>query len=81
MMKFLKSFFLTLKGWFSKVESRHRPTVAVGENENLARYIFSKSHFSRQSHHVKSEAYMPSRGQVSVFRIDELTESVDLGDW
>jgi hypothetical protein len=82
MMKFLKSFFLTLKEWFSKRQIPHHPAVAVTDNEQLARYIFSKSHFSRQSNRVKAEAYMPNRGQVSVFRIDGLTESAiwEIGD-
>ncbi|HUE81822.1 MAG TPA: hypothetical protein VMM84_06880 [Pyrinomonadaceae bacterium] len=82
-MKFLKSFFLTLKGWLSKRQIPHSPVVAVSDNEQLARYIFSKSHFSRQSNRVKAEAYMPNRGQVSVFRIDGLTESAiwGIGDY
>lgn len=74
-MKFLRSFFLTLRGLFLRVESPHRPAQSVGKDENLSRFVFSKSHFSRESRRVKMEAYMPSRGQVSVFRVDQLTES------
>lgn len=75
MMKFLKSFFLTFRERFSKVPSPHSLKAAVGDNENLTRYIFSRSHFSRQPPRVKAEAYMPSRGAVSVFRIDGMDQA------
>src|SRR6266568_4917002 len=75
MMKFLKSFFLTLKERFSKVQSPHTLKAAIGDHEKLARYIFSTRHFSRQPPRVKAEAYMPNRGEVSVFRIDGLDQA------
>ena len=74
MIKFLKSFFLTLRERFSKVQSPHDPKTAIGDDEKLARYIFSARHFSREKLRVKAEAFMPSRGEVSVFRIDGLDE-------
>ncbi|HLA11413.1 MAG TPA: hypothetical protein VJ023_12575 [Pyrinomonadaceae bacterium] len=75
MMKFLKSFFLTLRERFSKVQSPHDHKAAVGDNEKLTRYIFSNRYFSRQPPRVKTEAYMPSYGAVSVFRIDALGQA------
>jgi hypothetical protein len=75
MMKFLKSFFLTLRERFSKTQSPHNLKATVDDNEKLARYIFSASHFSRKASRVKAEAYMPSRGEVSVFRIDGLDQA------
>jgi hypothetical protein len=71
-MKFLRSFFLTLRERFSKTQSPHNLKATIDDNENLARFIFSRKHFSRQQQRVKAEAYMPSRGEVSVFRIDGL---------
>jgi hypothetical protein len=73
-MKFLKSFFLTLRERFSKAQS-HNLKATVDDNEKLARYIFSTRHFSRQPTRVKMEAYMPSRGEVSVFRINGLDQA------
>jgi hypothetical protein len=75
MKKFLKSFFLTLRERFSKVQSPHNLKATVDDNEKLARYIFSTRHFSREPPRVKTEAYMPSRGEVSVFRIDRLEQA------
>ena len=75
MIKFLKSFFLTLRERFSKVQSPHNTETAIGDDEKLARYIFSARHFSREKLRVKAEAFMPSRGEVSVFRIDGLGEN------
>ena len=75
MMRFLKSFFLTLRERFSKVQSAHDSKAAIGDDEKLTRYIFSTRHFSRQSPRVKAEAYMPNRGEVSVFRIDGLNQA------
>lgn len=75
MMKSLKSFFLTLRERFSKVRSPHNLKATVEENEKLARYIFSTRHFVRQPPRVKAEAYMPTRGEVSVFRIDGLDQA------
>lgn len=79
-MRFLKSFFLTLRGWFLKPDTH--PGPIVGANENLSRFIFSTSHFSRKALRVKAEAYMPSSGEVSVFRIDGLSAAKvwEIGD-
>jgi len=74
-MKFQKSFFLTLRERFSKTQSPPNLKATVDDKENLARYIFSASHFSRKASRVKAEAYMPSRGEVSVFRIDGLDQA------
>lgn len=75
MMKFLKSFFLTLRERFSRTQSPHNLKRTVDDSEKLARYIFSAGHFSRRASRVKAEAYMPSRGEVSVFRIDGLDQA------
>ena len=75
MIRFLKSFFLTLRERFFKIQSSHDPKAAIGDDEKLARYIFSARHFSREKLRVKAEAFMPSRGEVSVFRIDGLGEA------
>ena len=71
MMRFLRSFFLTLGELFSR-----RGTQLdhfVGTNETLSRFIFSTRHFSGQPPRVKAEAYMPSQGEVSVFRVHGLS--------
>lgn len=73
MMRSLRSFFLTLRGLFSKRGGSL--DVIVGPNENLSRFIFSSRHFGRQPPRVKAEAYMPHRGEVSVFRVDGLTNA------
>ncbi|CAN5461569.1 hypothetical protein BH20ACI3_BH20ACI3_34890 [soil metagenome] len=70
MMRFLKWFFLTLREWFLK-PATHRSAIIVA-NETLSRFIFSTRHFGRQPLRVKADAYMPSQGQVSVFRVDGL---------
>ena len=79
MIKFLKSFFLTLKGRFSKLQSPHSLKASISEEEKVARYIFSRSHFSRKSLRVKAEAYMPNGGEVSVFRTNGLDEATIWG--
>lgn len=70
MMRFLKSFYRTLRGWFSKSGTHLDP--AVHPNENLTRFILSRRHFSQQQLRVKAEAFMPYEGEVSVFRVDGL---------
>jgi hypothetical protein len=70
MMRFLRSFFLTLKEWFLKPETHVGAIVEA--NETLSRFIFTTRHFRRQPLRVKAEAYMPREGQVSVFRVDGL---------
>ena len=79
-MRFLKSFFLTLRERFSKGKTASAAHT-VGANEILSRYIFSTRYFSRHTLRVKAEAYMPSRGEVSVFRINGLDETAiwDIG--
>jgi hypothetical protein len=74
MMRFLKSFFLTLRERFSKSKTSSAAHI-IGASEILSRYIFSTRYFSRNPPRVKAEAYMPSRGEVSVFRIDGLSET------
>lgn len=46
----------------------------VDPAEPITRYIFSSSHFSAQNNRVKHNAFMPSSGEVSVFRTDTLPE-------
>lgn len=47
----------------------------VREEETLARYLFSKSHFRTSTNTVKHHAFMPpSDKRLSVFRTDELAE-------
>ena len=75
MIKFLRSFFHTLRERLSKGRPLRRRIGVVGKNENLSRYIFSTRHFSRHLNRIKGEAYMPNRGEVSVFRTDRLTDS------
>ena len=72
MMRFLRSFLLTLRERFFRLGTGTPSSDFVGANENLSRYIFSTRHLSRQPPRVKPEAYMPSRGEVSVFRVDGL---------
>ena len=48
---------------------------AVDSDELLARYILSRSHFSRQTGRVKASAFMPARdGELSVTRHRDATQ-------
>ncbi|MCH7685351.1 MAG: hypothetical protein IH899_01485 [Planctomycetes bacterium] len=48
---------------------------AVDPTELLARYIFSRSHFSRQTGRVKAGAFMPApNGELSVTRHRDATQ-------
>lgn len=48
----------------------------ISAAENLARYIFSKHHFSRDRGVVKYGAFLPAtNGETSVFRISGISES------
>lgn len=48
----------------------------VQANELLARFIFSKQHFSRENNRVKHNAFLPTpEGETSVSRIDTLDEN------
>jgi len=48
---------------------------AVEPNELLARYIFSKRHFSQENRRVKAGAFLPaSNGELSVTRHREATQ-------
>ena len=40
----------------------------VADDEPLARFIFSNSHFSKETRRVKRQAFMPRNGKVSVIR-------------
>ena len=48
----------------------------VSPNEPLARYLFSRNHYSSVNERVKHQAFMPKydNPEVSVFRIDGLTD-------
>lgn len=47
----------------------------VGSNEPIARFIFSKNHFSRVNERVKPVAFIPHPDiETSVFRIEDLLE-------
>jgi hypothetical protein len=73
MMKFLRSFYLTLK----ELLARHQASsvVNVREDEPLSRFIFSQRHLSKNPPRVKAEAFMPRKGEVSVFRREGMSES------
>jgi hypothetical protein len=73
MMKFLRSFYLTLK----ELLARHQTSsvVDVREDEPLSRFIFSRRHLSKNPPRVKAEAFMPRKGEVSVFRREGISES------
>jgi hypothetical protein len=72
MMRFLKSFFLILRESFRKADSGVE--TEVGNDENLSHFIFSRTWFSPNTARVKYNAFMPRKGEVSVFRIDKLSE-------
>ena len=40
----------------------------VGDDEPLARFIFSSSHFSKKTGRIKRQLFMPYKGKVSVIR-------------
>lgn len=47
----------------------------LGDNEVLARFIFSANHFAATKKRVKPAAFMPPQNlQLSVFRIQDLTD-------
>lgn len=57
------------------------PTT-VGDDESIARFIFSSSHFAKGASRVKYGAYQPAKnGEASVYRINELSinEVWDIG--
>jgi hypothetical protein len=51
-------------------------------NESLARFLTSRTQFSRLTNRVKYSAFMPKDGATSVFRISELDDQEiwELGD-
>ncbi len=56
--------------------------IDLSDDEQLTRYIFSRSHFTPSSGRVKYHAYMPARnGETSVYRTSELSveEIWDIG--
>lgn len=73
MMRFLKSFFLILRELFRKRHSGLE--TEVGNDESLSHFIFSSTWFSPNTARVKYNAFMPRQGEVSVFRIDRLSEN------
>jgi len=56
--------------------SAHPPaTQQIADHETLSRYIYFSGHFSPRESRVKHEAFMPpSDLQLSVFRVNSLTE-------
>ncbi|PKN64127.1 MAG: hypothetical protein CVU57_16260 [Deltaproteobacteria bacterium HGW-Deltaproteobacteria-15] len=44
-------------------------------DENISRFIFSKSHYVKTTGRVKYAAFLPLEGKTSVFRTSCLTES------
>lgn len=52
------------------VKKRTKLNHVVGDDEPLARYIFSKDHFSKEILRVKRQAFMPPKNtnKLSVFR-------------
>jgi len=75
MMKFLKRFWIILIDYFTS-KFGNALIKAVSKDEFLARYLTSSRWFSRENNRVKHHAFMPpSNMKLSVFRIDNLTES------
>jgi len=71
-MKYLKRFLTILIDYFLKRDS---VTEEINRQEVIARYITSKSGYSRQKDIVKPQAFMPPPNlKLSVFRIDNLSE-------
>ena len=48
--------------------------MSVPPNEKLARFIFSKKHFSVEKREVKFKAFIPDGTDISVYRISGLSE-------
>jgi hypothetical protein len=72
MMRYLKRFLTTLIDYFIK---SGRVPKEVNSQEFLARYITSKSWYSRVKNRVKPRAFMPPIDRkLSVFRTDNLSE-------
>lgn len=73
MIRFLKRLLAFLLG--SRDPDRDLRGL-IGDSENLARFLFSDKHFARTTSRVKRQAFDPPLNrQVSVFRIDRLSES------
>lgn len=67
---------------FRVYPSKSDLTATVGDDENIARFIFSSSHFAQGTSRVKYGAYQPAKNrQASVYRIYELStnEVWDIG--
>lgn len=72
MMKYLKRFLTILIDYFLKKDS---VPEEINSQEVIARYITSKSGYSRQKDIVKPQAFMPPPIlKLSVFRIDNISE-------
>jgi len=72
MMKYLKQFLTILIDYFLK---RGSVPKEINGQETIARYITSKSWYSRKKNIVKPQAFMPPPDLIlSVFRIDNLSE-------
>ena len=64
-----------LKPFFGSGSKSDLPRV-VGEDEPLARFIFSSEHFAETKGLVKPKAFLPDgRGETSVFRVISLSSS------
>ena len=72
-MKYLKRFLTILIDCFPKKGS---VTKSITAQEALTRFITSKRWYSRKKNVVKPQAFMPPPNhRLSVFRIDNLTET------
>ncbi|MDE0092080.1 MAG: hypothetical protein OXN83_02200 [Oligoflexia bacterium] len=49
-------------------KKRTKLSQVVEDNEPLARYIFSKEHYSKEKKRVKRQAFLPKQNTVSVIR-------------
>lgn len=76
-MKFLKSFWITLKEYIHSNPELSR----LNQSDILGRYLTSSSHFSKNEKRVKPNAFMPMRNartkmyETSVFNISGLNSN------
>jgi len=58
---------------FRVFQNKEELSSVVGDDETIARFIFSSSHFSKGTERVKYGAYLPAKdGESSVYRVTGL---------
>ena len=64
------------KYWVSIFKKRKKLSEIVEDNEPLAKYIFSRKHFSKKNKRVVPQAFMPRKNEneISVFRNENCPE-------